>query len=129
MQDGPPGCTHFIMSSLSKFLTVSQFLLFVYASPLSQSDTTILYTEPKSPQFVPRTQYRILTSCFATLFLCTWIVVHPNIPAERDSKWRVLIRRFAIMTYLVLVPELVIWWAARQHYAAKVIEKKFKTRA
>jgi len=113
---------------MSSLLILSQSLLSVYASPLlSQSNSTVLSPEPNTGPLIPRTRYRIVTSCFATLFLCTWIVVHPNIPAERDAKWRVLVRRFAIMIYLVLVPELVIWWAARQHYAAKFIEKRWKS--
>ena len=76
--------------------------------------------------FDNRTLLQIIWNCFATIFACTWIAVHPNIPAEKDTQWQVLGRRFAIMGYLLLAPEMVILWAARQHFGAKEISQKYK---
>ena len=70
-------------------------------------------------KFDTRSIYNILWSCLSTIFACTWITVHPNIPAPGDSQWAVLRRRLAIMGYFLLTPEFVIWWAARQHFAAR----------
>ena len=47
--------------------------------------------------FGTRSIWNIIWSCFSTIFACTWIAVHPNIPAPKDSQWAVLRRRLAIM--------------------------------
>ena len=75
-------------------------------------------------QFGTRSIYGILWSCLSTIFTCTWIAVHPNIPAPGDSQWVVLRRRVAIMGYILIAPEMVIIWAGRQHYAARNFAKK-----
>jgi hypothetical protein len=75
-----------------------------------------------------RSLYGILWSCLSTIFACTWIAVHPNIPAPRDSSWEILGRRLAIMGYILLAPEFVIFWAARQHYGACYLTKKYEER-
>jgi len=71
-----------------------------------------------------RSVYGILWSCLSTIFACTWIAVHPNIPAPEDSGWEILGRRLAIMGYVLLAPEFVIFWAARQHYGAYYLTQK-----
>jgi hypothetical protein len=73
-----------------------------------------------------RTTWNIICSCFSTLFACAWIAVHPNIPAPEDSRWKILRRRIMIMTYVLLAPEMVIIWAARQHRDANVLAEKFQ---
>jgi len=75
-------------------------------------------------RFDTRSIYGILWSCLSTIFTCTWIAVHPNIPAPGDSKWVVLRRRVAIMRYILIAPEMDIVWAGRQHYAARNFANK-----
>ena len=75
-------------------------------------------------RFDTRSIYNILWSCLSTIFACTWITIHPNIPAPGDSQWAVLRRRIAIMGYFLLAPEFVIFWAARQHFGARRLTKK-----
>ena len=75
-------------------------------------------------RFDTRSVYSIFWSCLSTIFACTWIAVHPNIPAPGDSWWEILGRRLAIMGYILLAPEFVIFWAARQHYVARDFVKK-----
>jgi len=75
-------------------------------------------------QFDTRSIYGIIWSCLSTIFMCTWIAVHPNIPAPGDSQWAVLRRRVAIMGHALIAPEMVIMWAGRQHYAARTLAKK-----
>ena len=78
----------------------------------------------KEDKFDTRSIYNILWSCLSTIFACTWITVHPNIPAPGDSQWAVLRRRLVIMGYFLLSPEFVIMWAARQHFGARDMTKK-----
>jgi len=73
-----------------------------------------------------RTIWNIIWGCLSTLFACAWIAVHPNIPAPGDSGWKIFRRRMMIMAYVLLAPELVIIWAARQHRDAKVLVKEFQ---
>jgi hypothetical protein len=75
-------------------------------------------------RFDTRSIYNILWSCLSTIFTCSWIAVHPNIPAPGDSQWAVFRRRVAIMGYILLAPEFVIVWAARQHFGARYLTKK-----
>ncbi|PPQ93748.1 hypothetical protein CVT25_008128, partial [Psilocybe cyanescens] len=79
-------------------------------------------------QFTDRSIWNIVWSCFATIFACTWIAVHPNIPAPKESAIRVFGRRLAIMLYLLIVPEMVIWWTTRQYLAASEIAKRHQAK-
>ena len=78
--------------------------------------------------FGTRSIWSIIWSCFSTIFACTWIAVHPNIPAPKDTQWAVLRRRLVIMGYVLIAPEMVIFWAARQHWAAKYFAKRHQKR-
>jgi hypothetical protein len=68
----------------------------------------------------------IIRSCIITIFLCTWVSMHPNIPSP-DERWpRVAWRRAGLMLLALLVPEAVIGWALRQRLAAAELAKKHK---
>ena len=70
-------------------------------------------TEPNG-----RGTYSLLFSCFNTLFLCAWTAFHPNVP-PKESDTRFLLQRIQWMIVAVFFPELVLfiawdqWWAAR----------------
>ncbi|KAF9556555.1 hypothetical protein CPC08DRAFT_820412 [Agrocybe pediades] len=71
-----------------------------------------------------RSLVNIVWGCFGTLFACTWIAIHTNIPAPKEKATSVLARRLAVMLYMLIVPELVIMWAARQFMAARQIARR-----
>ena len=118
------------------------FLILLYLCFFSGPwNTLALPTDSRPPEILPRSHvlsicirdednfdtrsiYNILWSCLSTIFACTWITVHPNIPAPGDSQWAVLRRRLAIMGYFLLTPELVIFWAGRQHFDARYLTKE-----
>ena len=75
-----------------------------------------------------RTIWNIIWSCFSTVFACAWIAVHPNIPALKDSKWKILRRRLMITAYILLAPEMVIMWAARQYRDARILAEDFQNK-
>lgn len=77
-------------------------------------------------KFTQRSEWNIIWSCFATLFACSWVAIHPNIPTHSDGFMRLIFRRLMIMGYMLIVPEVVILWAARQWYAARDIVKRHK---
>ena len=73
-----------------------------------------------------RTLWDILWSCLATIFACSWVSVHPNIPAPNESRLRILLRRLELMFWAVIGPEMIITWAFRQWYGARHLEKLYK---
>jgi hypothetical protein len=75
-------------------------------------------------RFTQRSKWNIIWSCFATLFACSWIATHPNIPSKSDNFIRRFFRRLMTMTHMLVIPEAVIYWAARQWWAAWNIAKK-----
>ena len=104
-----------------------------HASPLnallaeSGNNATVLSTS--SPCICPADQrsiWDILWSCLATIFACSWVSVHPNIPSPDESQWRVFLRRLELMFWAVVGPELVIAWAFRQWSSAGRLEKLYK---
>ena len=72
-----------------------------------------------------RTLWEIIWSCAATLFACTWTAVHPNIPGMNEGKVAITSRRLIIMVMALVVPELMITWAARQFFSARKTAKSF----
>jgi len=89
-----------------------------------QSDT--LFPRLGDQYFDDRTVWSIVWSCLVTLFACSWVAVHPNVPRATDSEALILGRRLATMGYMLLAPELVIFWAAHQHFSAKEIAVKHR---
>ena len=91
--------------------------------PRNHPQSIFIHEEDK---FDTQSVYNILWSCLSTIFACTWLTVHPNIPAPGDSKWAILRRRVAIMGYTLLFPEYVLFWAGRQYYGARYFTKKYE---
>ena len=73
-----------------------------------------------------RSLWDILWSCLATLFACSWVSVHPNIPGPDESSWRIHLRRLELMFWTVFAPEMIISWAVRQWIGARDLEKFHK---
>jgi len=90
------------------------------------SDNSVYPRDPIPTKFTNRSEWSLIWSCLATLFACSWVAIHPNIPAPTDSKWRIFGRRLSMMLYTLLAPEIVIIWAGRQWYAADEIAQRNK---
>ncbi|TFK31146.1 hypothetical protein BDQ12DRAFT_566334, partial [Crucibulum laeve] len=73
-----------------------------------------------------RTIWDIFWSSIVTIFLCTWVAIHPNIPAATDP-WRlIMLRKARLCIYAVIVPELIIYWAMRQWIVARTISQRYR---
>jgi hypothetical protein len=70
-----------------------------------------------------RKLFDIVWGCLATIFACTWVSVHPNVPPPRQSWLALLWRRLEMMLIAVLAPELIVAFAARQFLAARRFSK------
>jgi hypothetical protein len=67
-----------------------------------------------------RTISSIVWSCIVTIFACTWVAVHPNVPKPNSNVhwYSGPLRRARIMVYALIGPEFIIAWAWRQRYIA-----------
>jgi len=91
-----------------------------------ESQSEALFPRLGDQYFDDRTVWSIVWSCLVTLFACSWVAVHPNVPRATDSNALIFGRRLAMMGYMLLAPELVILWAAGQHFSAKEIAVKHR---
>ncbi|KAF5318142.1 hypothetical protein D9619_012228 [Psilocybe cf. subviscida] len=68
----------------------------------------------------------ILWSCLATVFACTWVSVHPNIPHPNATAWKIRRHRLFLMICGLIAPEVIILWALRQWMGARCLVRKMK---
>ncbi|KDR70339.1 hypothetical protein GALMADRAFT_76109 [Galerina marginata CBS 339.88] len=73
-----------------------------------------------------RSQLDIIWSCLATIFVCTWVSIHPNIPALEEPRWKKVLRRLELMFWSIIAPEVIIFWAAQQWAAARELATKYR---
>src|ERR1700691_5725134 len=71
-------------------------LLGVPALPISGISTEEVLTGSPSPPSV-RTKTSIVWSCLVTIFSCTWVAVHPNIPGPNAKRWPVFLHGVGLM--------------------------------
>ncbi|KAJ7153871.1 hypothetical protein C8R43DRAFT_1235282 [Mycena crocata] len=72
-----------------------------------------------------RRLFDIVWGCLATIFACTWVSIHPNVPAPDQSWFALLLRRLRLMLIAVIAPELMVGFAARQFFVARSFSKEF----
>ncbi len=81
------------------------------------SNTSILRGWVDQPD--NRGTFDIISSCFLTIFLCTWTCLHLNVPATKEGEWRPILRKFRWMMLTILGPEFAVAFAAGQRANAK----------
>ncbi|KAJ7130459.1 hypothetical protein C8R44DRAFT_731980 [Mycena epipterygia] len=73
-----------------------------------------------------RRLFDIVWGCLTTIFACTWVSVHPNVPPPDQGRVALFWRRLKMMLIAVIAPELMVGFAARQLWAARKFSKEFK---
>ena len=68
-----------------------------------------------------RTIWNILWTCLVTISACTWVTVHPNVPAQEDGRFTVTFRRVKVVLLALIMPELIVLWAIRQWLVVRQI--------
>ena len=97
--------------------SVKAFGMFIYLLLLHPANATLnstLYVSGSEPQQCRnlddcRTLQSIIYSCLSTIFLCTWVALHLNVP--RDPTKVSPFRRAWFMLGALLAPELVLVFA------------------
>lgn len=72
-----------------------------------------------------RTILDIVRSCVATIFACSWVALHPNLPDPHISGWSRLKHRLGVVILAILVPEFILMWALKQRLAAGSIVREY----
>ncbi|KAJ7580712.1 hypothetical protein C8J56DRAFT_960661 [Mycena floridula] len=72
-----------------------------------------------------RNLYGIAWGCLVTIFACTWVSVHPNVPSPGQSSAMLLLRRIMMMLGGIMAPEIIVFFAARQFFVARRFSKEF----
>ncbi|KAF7369908.1 hypothetical protein MSAN_00620300 [Mycena sanguinolenta] len=72
-----------------------------------------------------RTLFSIVWECLATIFACTWISVHPNVPPPSQNRLQLFRRKLKMMLIAIIAPEIMVGFAARQFFASRWLVKEF----
>lgn len=70
-----------------------------------------------------RTIWNIIWSCIATISACTWVTIHPNVPAPNDTKFAMFWRRVKVVLIALVAPEFIVMWAIRQWIVARELSR------
>ncbi|KAJ6565530.1 hypothetical protein DFH09DRAFT_1473605 [Mycena vulgaris] len=106
------------------------FLLLIYLH--SQKSTTVQTLDPRASVNSCddinncRRLFDIIWGCLTTIFACTWVSVHPNVPPPNQGWLARLRRRLGMMLVAVIAPELMVGFAVRQLVVAWKFSRKFK---
>ena len=95
-------------------------------SDLSSSNATSVLVSNSTASTKQRSTWEILWTCLATIFACTWVSIHPNIPSSKDGRIRIAFQRLELMVWAILTPEMIIFWAMRQWRHARVLTKVYE---
>ncbi|KAJ7202734.1 hypothetical protein C8J57DRAFT_1622474 [Mycena rebaudengoi] len=66
-----------------------------------------------------RKLFDIIWGCLVTIFACTWVSVHPNVPPPSQSTLALLWRRLKMMLVAIIAPEVMVGFAARQFFISR----------
>ncbi|KAJ7331370.1 hypothetical protein DFH08DRAFT_814678 [Mycena albidolilacea] len=66
-----------------------------------------------------RTLFSIVQICLTTVFLCTWVSLHLNVPQPGLGFFACTRRRLRMLLITLIAPELMFGFAARQYVVAK----------
>jgi len=67
-----------------------------------------------------RTLFNIIWGCVSTTIICAWAAIHPNIP-PRERPFKATLRRFELMFWTIVAPEILPAWALNQRLAAMTV--------
>ncbi|KAJ7032379.1 hypothetical protein C8F04DRAFT_918446, partial [Mycena alexandri] len=70
-----------------------------------------------------RTLFDIVWGCLITTFTCTWLALHQNVPDPKLGSFSLLLRKLRMMLVMIIAPEFIMQFAARQLVSALLISK------
>ena len=83
---------------------------YIDASPVPSTDNRLLVGNRCTDLTHCRTIWSIVWSCLVTIFSCTWVAVHPNIPCpkkrEANTHLEIITLAYATMNFVIYI----FWW-------------------
>ncbi|KAF7370016.1 hypothetical protein MSAN_00631600 [Mycena sanguinolenta] len=73
-----------------------------------------------------RTLFSIVRGCLATIFACTWVSVHPNVPPPNQNRLQLFWRRLKMMLIAMIAPEVMVRFAADQFFGSRELVNEYK---
>ena len=126
----PPRTSHMsdpVSYQLTMSILISLYLMTSVAQAVSiNPNSTLSQSSNPPPPDSHRSLWNIIWSCLVTTFTCTWLSVHPNIPAPKEPWYPIVWRRIKAMFWALVAPELVIMWAMRQRKGAQRLAEAYK---
>ena len=106
------------------------FLFFLFKD--FGTEASPIFSRGEAPPTVPslspagstsRTLSSIIWGCVSTSLICAWVSVHPNVPPPTTEAygWKLLMRKFRLMFWTLVAPEVMVAWSFRQWLAAGMI--------
>ncbi|KAJ6494184.1 hypothetical protein C8R45DRAFT_1212269 [Mycena sanguinolenta] len=71
-----------------------------------------------------RTLFSVVWGCLATIFACTWVSVHPNVPPPNQNSLQLFWRRLKMMLIAIIAPEVIVGFAARQFFGSRSLKSE-----
>ncbi|KIK64590.1 hypothetical protein GYMLUDRAFT_397989 [Collybiopsis luxurians FD-317 M1] len=96
------------------------------SSEMEVNDTLAIPRNTCDNLYQCRSLFQIIWSCLSVLIACTWVSVHPNMPAPHDGFWRILGRKIGLMIVTVIAPEILVLWAVRQWFLARELSRRYR---
>ncbi|KAJ6449584.1 hypothetical protein C8R45DRAFT_917237 [Mycena sanguinolenta] len=95
------------------------------AAPLSHPPNARATTDSESCNDINnRSLFGIVWGCLATIFVCTWVSAHPNVPPPNQNLLQLFWRRLKMMLIGIIAPEVMVGFAARQFFASRSLSKR-----
>ncbi|KAJ6449524.1 hypothetical protein C8R45DRAFT_1224357 [Mycena sanguinolenta] len=96
------------------------------AAPLSHPPNARATTDSESCNDINnRSLFGIVWGCLATIFVCTWVSAHPNVPPPNQNLLQLFWRRLKMMLIGIIAPEVMVGFAARQFFASRSLSKRY----
>ena len=98
------------------------FLLSLYFTPISARNDTILHGWHS--ESLERGTWSILWGCFATIFICTWSVLHLNVPPRSASDLRRFTQKVGQTLLAIIGPEIFLAAAINETLLSRMYKKE-----
>ena len=103
------------------FLSAGFFVLAFCVSDVSTRNETLQHGWVREP--TGRGTCSILWSCLSTIFICTWVVLHPDVPKPDQKSWYHRALKIASMLGTMIAPEYLVAHSAQNYWDAQELIK------
>ena len=94
------------------------FFFAIWIGIASANNKTIIHGWEPEPD--GRGTWSIVWSCLVTIFICTWSVLHLDVP-KRHGRWYLRFRKVRWMLLAALAPEWILMQAAEDFFQARTL--------